>query len=87
MSQIANFERAALTAFRYGQGWSAFGNSMPSSPAVETCNTRRFRRLYNRLLSLVTNGDACMMIQVSDALAPWEADDTHFLSSQREDGM
>ena len=77
MNQIKALERAALDAFQRGETWAAFwevhGNEVK---AAEPWNRRRFKRLVNRLLSLVASGDTAGMMPVADDDAlPWALDD------------
>jgi len=57
MNQIKALERAALDAFRNGQGWNEFweqhGNTIRQ---CEPYNRQRFKRLYDRLLSIEASG-------------------------------
>jgi hypothetical protein len=78
MKTIQALERAAVAAHTRGVGWTAFWEL--HGAAVRACdpyNAGRYRRLYLRLLSIVTSGDTNGMMPVADddSLGPWERDD------------
>jgi hypothetical protein len=78
MEMSKKLERAAIAAFHRGLGWSQFWERYGA--AVRACdpyNAGRYRRLYLRLLSIVTSGatDGMMPVADDDNLEPWERDD------------
>jgi len=77
MNEIKALERAAIDAFRNGIGWTAYWQQHGEQvQQAEPWNARRFKRLYDRLLALVTSGDTNgMTAMAEDDAAPWVADD------------
>lgn len=78
MNGIQTLERAASAAFDAGIGWNDFWDKHAAAiKAVYPYNRERFRRLVNRLLSLVASGDTDGMMPLDvDDTCPWVADDS-----------
>ena len=75
--EVKHLERAALAAFRRGIGWAGFWEQHADEVrAAKPYSRERFRRLVNRLLSLVTSGDTAGMVDVANVdVLPWAQDD------------
>jgi hypothetical protein len=76
MNAIRTLERSALAAFRRGIGWAEFWER--HAEQVRECepfNRQRFKRLYDRLLALVTSGDSAGQYPIDDGVTQWEVDD------------
>jgi hypothetical protein len=76
MNQIQKLEKLAVDAFRDGQGWAQFWEEHAADVRnAEPWSRERFRRLVDRLLSLVTSGDSAGQYPIDDGMAQWEVDD------------
>lgn len=77
MSKQKQLERFAVHAFEHGESWNTFWDKHAAAiKAAEPYDAGRYRRLYQRLLHLLTCGDTNGMMPVADDDAtPWEADD------------
>jgi hypothetical protein len=78
MNQIKALERLAINAFRrclrWSEYWQAHGDEVKQ---CEPFNARRFKRLYDRLLHLLTSGDTNgQQSIIDDSAEPWVQDDT-----------
>ena len=77
MNIVKHLERAALVAHARGEQWATYWTAHADAiRAVEPYDRGRYRRLVNRLLSLVVSGDTAGQTAVGDDDAvPWELDD------------
>jgi hypothetical protein len=76
MSTVKHLERAALGAHRRGIGWATFWNEHGDAIRMaEPFDRGRYRSLVNRLLHLLTTGEASGMEPAGDDDMPWEVDD------------
>jgi hypothetical protein len=77
MNGIKALSRAAIATHRRGETWPAFWERHADQiKAAEPYSRERYRRLYMRLLSLVTSGDSTGQYPIDVGMAQWEADDT-----------
>lgn len=66
----------AVDAHRLNWTWDRFWQAHgDATRGAEPWNRQRYRRLVNRLLSLVVSGDTGGMEPAGNGLEPWEADD------------
>jgi hypothetical protein len=78
MNAIRILENAAIRAHARGDRWADFWERHAEAVRqAEPVNAGRYRRLVNRLLSLVASGDTNGMVAVGDDDMPWEIDDAH----------
>ena len=77
MNAVRTLERAALACHRVGSTWDSFWREHGERvKQAEPYDRGRYRRLVNRLLSLVVSGDTAGQTAVGDNDAmPWEAAD------------
>ncbi len=75
MNIVKHLERAALAAHARAEQWATFWAAHADAiRAVEPYDYGRYRRLVNRLLSLVVSGDTAGQTAVDDDTMPWELD-------------
>ena len=71
----AELERAAVEAHNRGEAWASFWARVGDEVRrAEPWNAQRYRRLFHKLLALLTSGDDDGTYPPGDD-APWETDD------------
>jgi hypothetical protein len=72
---VKKLEKAAIQAHEQGTTWAAYWEQYGNDARrLEPYSRKRFRKLVDRLLCLLTSGDDCGTRTLDDS-APWERDD------------